>query len=331
MNLVERIDAVVELGKYLRLNPPEWQDAKQKAFESNGWFTVEFSDLAVKNITGEFTEKNKLESWVKHYHLDDNIVKKNIGIVMAGNIPMVGFYDFLCVFISGHKQTVKLSSKDTILMKHIIDTLYLIDPRTIDLIAISGMLKGCDGYIATGSGNSARYFDYYFGRYPNIIRRNRTSVTILDGNESPEELELLADDVHQYFGLGCRNVTHVYVPGDYNFEALLKAFNKYSYFRDHTKYRNNFDYHLTIRIMNNQYYMTNETITLVESEDHFAPISELHYTRYVSREEVETILSVDPYVQCVVGRGQVEFGTTQKPTLTDYPDGVDTMAFLLSV
>ena len=331
MNLVERIDAIAELGKYLENNPPEWQDIKQKAIESNGWFSTEFIDLATKNITLEFTDRSKLENWVKHYHLDDYIRQKNIGIVLAGNIPLVGFHDLLSVFISGHVQSVKLSSKDTVLMKHIIETLYVIDPRIKDLIRISGMLKGCDAYIATGSGNSARYFDYYFGRYPNIIRRNRTSVAILDGDESPEELELLADDVHLYFGLGCRNVTHIYVPEDYNFETLLSAFKKYSYFSDLTKYRNNYDYQLTLNIMNNRYYMTNEIITLVESEEHFAAISQLHYSRYKSREKVETSLHNDPYIQCVIGRGQLAFGSTQKPGLANYADGADTMAFLLSV
>ena len=331
MKLVERIDAMVELGKYLKTPPPEWQEAKQKAFEANGWFTNEFVDLATENIISQFLQEEKLYEWAKYYYLDDNIKPKNIGIVMAGNIPMVGFHDMLCVFISGHKQTIKFSSKDTFLLKHIIETLAIQTPQSQLYFTVADMLKGCDAYIATGSNNSSRYFEQYFGAYPNIIRRNRTSVAILTGDESAAQLEKLADDVHLYFGLGCRNVTKLYVPVNYDFIPLLNAFRKYNYMQDHPKYKNNYDYYLALQIMNNRYYMTNDTIVLTEDEQPFSAISILHYAYYSNLASLVKTLENDINIQCIVGQGMTEFGKSQSPGLFTYADGTDTMQFLLSL
>ena len=330
MNLAERIDVMVRLGKYLQSDHDDWMIVKQKVFEKNGWFAPEFITLAVNNIVTEFLQKDKLESWVASYYLDDNIIAKNVGIVMAGNIPLVGFHDFLSVFIAGHKQTIKLSSKDDVLLKHIADKLFEWKPSLHEQIVFADMLKGCDAYIATGSNNTARYFDYYFGRYPNIIRRNRTSVAVLTGNETPTDLELLADDVHVYFGLGCRNVTKIYVPSSYDFVPLLNAFKKYSYFSDHTKYRNNYDYNLALLIMNNVYYMTNESILLVENEQFFSPISQLNFSFYTGLTVVKKLLEKDENIQCIVGEN-IAFGKAQHPSLINYADGIDTMQFLLSL
>ena len=333
MNLVERIDLMVNLGKYLQSNPEELLLVKQKAYQKNGWFTVEFIDLQIKNIVAELLQKEKLENWTKAYYLDDNITPKNVGIVMAGNIPLVGFHDFLAVFISGHRQTIKLSSKDDILLRHIAEKLFEWHPALRDYIMFSELLKGCDAYIATGSNNSARYFDYYFGRFPNIIRRNRTSVAVLTGKETKEELEGLADDVHLFFGLGCRNVTKIYVPEGYDFVPLLSAFKKYSYFSDQTKYRNNYDYNLALLIMNNVYYMTNETTLLVENEQLFSPISQLNYNFYKPDELKQLLITLegDKNIQCIVGQEHIPFGKTQQPSLFNYADGVDTMQFLLTL
>src|SRR5258705_11293668 len=192
---------------------------------------------------------------------------------MAGNIPLVGFHDLLCVFISGHKAMIKLSSKDKLLIKHLTEKLGEWDAEINDLIQFSEMLKGCDAYIATGSNNSSRYFDYYFGKYPHIIRRNRTSMAVLDGEETNEELEKLADDVYLYFGLGCRNVTKIYVPKEYDFIPLLRAFDKYNYLAENHKYRNNYDYSLAIHLLNKKMYMSNPSIMLIEEMAPFSPIS----------------------------------------------------------
>lgn len=331
MNLQNRIQLSDRLQKYLLSDTEDWQVARKRATAQNGWFTPEFIDLAVKNICEQFLQKEKLEQWAVHYHLDDNIGGKNIGIVMAGNIPLVGFHDFLAVFISGHKQTIKLSSKDDVLLKHLVEKMTEWEPSLKSRVVFADMLKSCDGYIATGSNNSARYFEQYFSRYPNIIRRNRTSVAILSGAESGEELNALSDDVHQYFGLGCRNVTRILVPEGYDFIPLLKAFDKYRYFSDHHKYKNNYDYQLSILLMNNVYYMTNGTTLLVESGDNFSAISRVNYSFYKEGEIVAGGLKGHEEIQCITGKDGTPFGESQKPRLMDYADGADTMEFLLSL
>lgn len=330
MNLQERIDIMSGLGSYMSPDNEEWADTVQKAFQHNAWFIPEFINIAVENIKEHFLQKHALQKWAKHYHLDDNIRQKNVGIVMAGNIPLVGFHDFLCVFISGHKQTIKLSSKDDVLMKAIIERIHSLYPPTRDLISISDMLVGCDAYVATGSNNSARYFEQYFSKYPNIIRKNRTSVAVLSGNETAEELEKLSDDIHLFFGLGCRNVTKIFVPEGYDFIPLLDSFNKYLLFKDHHKYNNNYDYQLSIMLMNNVYYMTNGSTLLIEGKPSFSPISVLYYEFYRGDQPFEWS-SNEEEVQCRVGKGFVPFGGAQQPDLSSYADGVDTMAFLLTL
>jgi hypothetical protein len=331
MNLQNRIELLQKLKKYLEENEAEWQEVKITATAYNGWFAPEFIDLAIQNICSEFLPEKKLEALANYYHLDDNISGKNIGLVMAGNIPLVGFHDFLCVFLSGYKQTIKLSGKDDVLLKHLVQKLFSWDISTQTHIAFAEMLKGCDAYIATGSNNSARYFEQYFSKYPSIIRRNRTSVAILTGKETIEELEKLADDIHLFFGLGCRNVTKIYVPKEYDFVPLLKSFDKYKYFADHHKYKNNYDYQLSIALMNNIYFMTNESTLLIESDEIFSAISQLNYSFYENKEKLMAMLKENNDVQCIVGKGNIDFGRAQQPGLFDYADGVDTMQFLLTL
>lgn len=330
MKLQNRIELLLKLRNYLLLNSTEWQDIKLNASIHNGWFTPEFIDLAVTNIAEQFLEKDKLNEWVNHYFLNDSIVAKNVGIVMAGNIPLVGFHDFLCVFVSGHMQTIKTSSKDDILLKHLVDKMVEWEPEVQNYISFAPMLKGCDAYIATGSNNSARYFDYYFAKYPSIIRKNRTSVAFLTGDESAEILERLSDDIHAFFGLGCRNVTKIFVPREYDFIPLLQSFYRYKYFADHHKYRNNYDYNLSIQIMNNRFYMTNESTLLVESDSLFSPISQLNYSFYDDFETALSSLKGNEALQCIAGI-DIPFGKVQSPGLTDYADGLDTMQFLLTL
>lgn len=253
---------------------------------------------------------------------------KNVGLVMAGNIPLVGFHDFLCVLVSGHRQTVKLSSKDDVLLKHMVGKLLEWEPALGAYISFSDMLKNCDAYIATGSNNSSRYFEYYFGKYPSIIRRNRTSVALLTGAETGRELELLSDDVQLYFGLGCRSVTKLYVPRGYDFLPLLDALRKYGFFFEHNKYRNNYDYQLAMYLMNSQFYMTNDSIVLLEQKGLFSPIGTLYYEFYEYGTDPGAELRENNDIQCIIGNGHLPFGTSQTPGLEDYADGVDTMAFL---
>ncbi len=331
MNLQKRIELLQRLQKYLLSNDAEWQAIKTKAGFHNGWFIPQFIDLAVQNICSEFLQQEKLDAWVAHYHIDDNIESKNIGIVMAGNIPLVGFHDFLCAFTCGHRQSIKLSSKDNILFKHLIDTMAEWEPDIIDYITFAELLKSCDAYIATGSNNSSHYFTQYFAKYPNIIRRNRTGVAILTGQETPDELNALADDVHQYFGLGCRNVTRLFVPTGYDFVPLIRAFDKYKYFEDHHKFKNNYDYQLSIALLNNIFYMTNGSVLLLENDSIFAAISQLNYSFYTDMQSVMDACTGNDDIQCICGHPGIAFGLAQKPSLMEYADGVDTMQFLLTL
>jgi Acyl-CoA reductase (LuxC) len=332
LNLKERIALLVRLGAYMAANETSWQEAKLKAERENGWFTQPFIGLAADAIINQFLQPKALEKWSMAYQLPStNTAAKKIGVVMAGNIPLVGFHDFLCVFLSGHLLYIKASTKDAVLLKHLINEMIYWEPRVKELIYFGEMLKGCDAYIATGSNNTARYFDYYFGKYPHIIRRNRTSVALLTGNETIADLENLANDVHLYFGLGCRNVTQVLVPQDYDFVPMLDAFKDYLYFADHNKFKNNYDYQLALLILNKKYYMTNGAILLAENESIFSPIAQLHYSYYNNADVAANTLLQNKDLQCLVGQNHTPFGGAQTPTLTDYADGVDTLAFLKSL
>jgi len=329
MNMEQRIDLLVKLGDYLLTNDDTLQAAKEKAKLQNPWFIDEFIDLAIENISNRFLQRQLLEDWINSYALSDEPAQpKTVGIVMAGNIPLVGFHDLLCVFISGHKALIKPSSKDEVLIKHVAEKLFEWNDKARNYIAIADNLKGCDAYIATGSNNSSRYFEYYFGKYPNIIRCNRTSVAVLDGTETPEELSLLADDIQQYFGRGCRNVTKLFVPGGYDFIPLLEALRRYNYFADLHKYRNNYDYQLALLILNRKYYMTNDSVILTESESLFTPVSRVNYEFYIDKESVQEKIAQDKNIQCVAGHAFIPFGKTQSPSISDYADGIDTIQFL---
>lgn len=346
MNLQYRIDLLVRLGQYILSAGNGWQKAKETAGQQNAWFIPEFIDLAAANIAKQYLDRKMLENLANQYKLQTSnadaygqypdtyrhdFKSLTVGVVMAGNIPLVGFHDFLCVFISGHKIKIKPSSKDDVLIKHLVEKLLEWNEEITDLVQFEEMLKGCDAYIATGSNNSSRYFDYYFGKYPHIIRRNRTSAAILDGAETNEELEKLADDVHLFFGLGCRNVTKIYVPDGYDFVPLLAAFSKYKYFADHHKYKNNFDYRLALHMLNNKFYMTNGSVILFENKSLFSPISQLNYEFYKARNEVAEELKSGENLQCIVGHGFIPFGRAQCPDITDYADGVDTLEFLTAL
>lgn len=329
MNLAHRIDLLARLGEYILSPEPSWILAKEKASYENGWFIPQFIDTAVSNISHSFLSRKILETWAKRYQISQqNAQPKTIGLVLAGNIPLVGFHDFLCVFVTGNRALIKPSSKDETLLKHLGDKLIEWDAELTDHIQFAPLLKGCDAYITTGSNNSARYFEYYFKKYPHIIRRNRTSVAILNGKETDQQLEKLSDDVNLYFGLGCRNVTKIYVPTNYDFIPLLAALKKYNYFFDHHKYRNNYDYNLAIHLLNNKYYMSTGSMLLVDDTSIFSPISQLNYEYYKDQDNLHGLQLENPDIQCIVGEEQVPFGKAQYPTISEYADGTDTVKFL---
>jgi len=326
LNLKQRIDLLCKLGEYMKSSSDEWLDTQDRAVQANAWFTQPHISLAVNNIADCFLRKSELDNWISFYNLPQNV--KTVGIVMAGNIPLVGFHDFLCGFISGHHLLLKLSSKDEVLLTHLIKKLEEWEPSVAGQVTISDRLNNCDAYIATGSNNTARYFEQYFGKYPNIIRRNRTSVAVLDGTETDDELALLADDVYLYYGLGCRNVTQICVPRGYNFEKLLHIFNRHNNYADLNKYKNNYDYHLAIYLLNRVPYMSNESLLMVENDLPFSAVSVLHYKFYDDKDKLIDELIVSNDIQAIIGNGFVPFGDSQKPSLSDYADGIDTMLFL---
>lgn len=332
MNLQERKASLVQLGKFIKSDEEEWQIAKQRSAAENAWFTPEFINLAAGNIAEQFLSEEALQRLIDRYGIPEkNSSPKRVGIVMAGNIPLVGFHDLLCTFLTGHFAVVKLSSKDTVLTKFLVRKLVEWDAAAAPYFSFSEMLKGCDAYIATGSNNSSKYFEYYFSKYPHIIRKSRTSVAVLTGNETTEELERLADDVYQYFGLGCRNVTKIYVPEGFDFARLLQVFGKYNYLADHPKYKNNYDYSLALHLLNRRMYMSNESLLLVEDASPFSPISQLHYQFYKDENATRESLRNNNNVQCIVSRRDTAFGEAQCPGVCDYADGVDTVKFLLSL
>ena len=303
--------------------------AKATIYNQNSWFLPDFIEKAIEQIATQFLTQEALMEWTSAYpQIADKMTHKKVGIVMAGNIPLVGFHDLLSTLIAGHTAVVKLSSKDTVGMEYIMNTLIEMEPQWKDHIIVQSHLKDCDAYIATGSNNTSRYFEQYFGKYPHIIRSNKTSIAILDGGESTADLDLLADDMMLYFGRGCRNVTQVWVPEGYDFIPLLNALKKYNYIIDEHKYRHNYDYQLALLMMTRQFYMDTNAILLCENPSPFAAIAQIHYQFYTPSQAPV----VNPAeIQCIVGKGGLSFGSLQKPSLQQYADGVDTLAFLTSL
>lgn len=325
----QKITALVALGQYMLSHDEAWEHTKDRAVQGNQWFTAAQIEVAVKNMVTNFLQADKLNLWLEKYPIPQN--PKLVGITMAGNIPLVGFHDFLCGYLSGHQMRLKLSSKDQILLPHLLDKLGEWDTDSTSQIQISDNIRNCDAYIATGSNNTARYFEQYFEKYPHIIRRNRTSVAVLDGTETKEELAALAEDVFLYFGLGCRNVTQVCVPKGYDFQQLFEAFEPYRDFINHNKYRNNYDYYLAIYLLNKVPYLSNDALLLVENESPFSAVSVLHYRYYEDKAQLVNELQQSHDLQCIVSRESIAFGAAQVPSLSDFADGVDTMNFLCSI
>lgn len=337
MNLQDRIDALVTLGSRLTPDNQALNAAVQQAFINNRWFTIENCHKAINNIVTAFLQKEALENWVKNYNIQTE-TPKTVGLIMAGNIPLVGFHDFLCVFISGHKAKIKLSDKDKFLMLFIFQTLLEINPDFKNHIELTERLSNFEAVIATGSNNTARYFETYFGKYPNIIRKNRTSVAVLSGKETEEELIAFGKDIFEYFGLGCRNVSKVYLPKGYDFEPLMKALHHYKEIVYHNKYKNNYDYSYTLLTMNKIPTVFGTCLLLSENASLHARISQMHYEYYDNEADIVTELSkYQSEIQCVVSNHPIktipiiQFGQTQVPSLSDYADGVDTMEFLTNL
>jgi hypothetical protein len=349
MTIQQRKSHFIELGRFLKqftagdlVNGVQTVGSKSlvEAFEEqinmavhhNGWFNRENVLFSLDNWSRALTQEN-LDTWMEPYELN-NAGGKTVAIIMAGNIPLVGFHDFISVLISGHKVIVKQSSNDQKLLPLISRFLISLDSEYKTKITFAdGRLDHFDAVIATGSNNTARYFEYYFAKKPSIIRKNRNSVAVLTGNETREQLESLGEDIFRYFGLGCRNVSKLYVPVDYDFDSFYKSVAPWVRLLDHAKYDNNYDYNKAVYLMSKFKFLDNGFLILKEDSGFGSPIATVFYEKYSSREELEeTLKNNKDNLQCIVtenGSGnRVKFGETQQPSLWDYADNVDTLAFL---
>ncbi len=334
MNPSERISAFVKLGEAIKtLSADEKEELLWRAENNNSWFSENSVESALEGVVFMLSP-DKLATWLDEYDLQKIKHPKSVGLMLAGNIPAVGFHDLMCVVLAGHQAVIKLSSSDEILMKWIIKTLIGIDSRLSERIRIEEMLKGMDAYIATGSDNSSRYFNYYFGKYPHVIRQNRTSVAVLRGEETAEDYVRLGRDIFQYYGLGCRNVSKIFLKSVNQLQALLDALEIYAPVGAHHKYHNNYDYNKSIYLVNLEDHLDNGFLLLKESKELVSPISVLFYELYEDEKQLsEKLEGMKEKIQCIVGNGagRVPFGTAQNPEPWEYADEVDTMAFLLSL
>ncbi len=334
---MEAIRILEALGKQLQTDPV-FNEKMQRAEQYNAWFTPGFVQAAVDAITGEMLTAPLLNAWLQGYPLKQ--VDKTVGLIMAGNIPLVGFHDFLCCYIAGVNIKIKLSSKDDLLFPRLLELLGEIDPPGKARIQVVDRLSNFDAVIATGSDNTHRYFEYYFKDYPKILRKNRNSVAVLNGQESDTQLEQLANDIFMYFGFGCRNVSKLFVPAGYDLKLLFPRFSAYAWLHNHTKYMNNYDYNRTILLLNNTPHLANEFIMIVENEGIASPIGTLNIEYWHDEQVLQSKLrQQQDKIQCIVSgepakwevASSVSFGQSQHPALSDYADGVDTMAFLLGL
>ncbi len=349
MTVEKRIEAFAKLGEFLSQFQPEgiikndgvamndvffepFNMQVKRASEFNGWFTKD-------NVLFSFSKWSKilnnsnLNKWISSYDLND-IERKKVGVIMAGNIPLVGFHDFLSVLISGHELIAKQSSSDSYFLPLIAKYLEYVEPEFKGMISFTeDKLTDFDAVIATGSNNTARYFDYYFGKYPSIIRRNRNSVAVLTGDESHEELKRLGEDIFRYFGLGCRSVSKIFVPRNYDFDPFFTAIYDYKVVLNYDKYVNNYDYNKAVFLMSQFQLLENGFLMLKEDKNYASPIATLFFEYYDDELALQQRLGHDKEsIQCLVGKSDrfsmVPFGETQNPQLWDYADDVDTMLFL---
>lgn len=345
MQIQDRINAFCSLGDILLGKKSHDQiehfwDALKSAKNHNPWFTEDFCRFSIESIASNWLNHSALSKWINEYpeFSFNPILPKKVGVVMAGNVPFVGFHDMLCVLITGNRFIGKVSSKDGGIFQALTNLLTNIEPRFSDFISLTeGKIENFEAIIATGSDNSARYFDYYFGKYPNIIRKNRHSVAVLDGYETEKDLENLSRDIFLYFGLGCRNVSKILVPIDYNIENLIKSFESHKNLINHNKYANNYEYHRAIYLLNRIEHFDNGFVLLKPDESIGSPVGVIFYQYYTKTSSVNELLEVSKdSIQCIVSnnpeiKNKIPFGKAQEPMLNDYSDSIDTIKFLASI
>jgi hypothetical protein len=334
----QRKAAFIRLGEYLKSPDDKLKHLIASAHHFNAWFTAEETSKAVKGIADMLNEGN-VGKWFSSLGSEPTSSPKKIGLVLAGNLPLVGFHDVLAVLATGHIALIKLSSQDNKLIPCLLDKLKEYEPAFSEQLIFTERLDGFDAVIATGSNNSSRYFEYYFSKVPHIIRKNRNSVAVLTGQETTDELYLLGHDIFDYFGLGCRNVSKIYVPEGYNFNTFFESIEVYKNVFNHHKYANNYDYNKSIYLINNEKHYDNGFLLVKKDMRLTSPLAVLHYEEYSNMDQVEnTLEAAAEQIQCVVTKQnlnlspqQVEFGGSQRPRLWDYADGINTLDFLRSL
>jgi hypothetical protein len=336
MILEERIEALVRLGQ--SINNESNKELYRKAVAENPWFTVSSIEQSMNAIKDCFLDRDKLYEWLSNYDIPKEQTNKSVGLILAGNIPLVGFHDILSVFLSGHSVMMKLSDKDKLLPTYIIHLLIGIYPELQSTFKIIDRLEDYDAVIATGSDSSANIFEKYFNHVPHIIRRNRNGVAVITADDTQNDLSELPHDIFDYFGLGCRNVSKIYLEKDVSTDLIFKTIESHRDIIHHNKYKNNYDYSYALYLMNKDKFLTNDFMIMRESADISSRIACLHYEYYEDKNDLESKLSiVKDKLQCVVSSEPVldfshfKFGQAQKPALGDYADGVDTMTFLSQI
>lgn len=335
----QRKSAFIQLGKFLGTSDEELNNTIQSSQYTNGWFTPEQVQNAITS-SAKMLSESSVNEWFNQY--PDQISEpspKRIGLILAGNIPMVGFHDILCVIATGHIALIKLSSQDKKLIPYLLQKLTEFEPAISEQFKFIEVLEGFDAVIATGSNNSSRYFDYYFSKVPHIIRKNRNSIAILSGEETTEQLHALGSDIFSYYGLGCRNVSKLFVPENYIFNTFFESIQSFEPVANHHKYNNNYDYNKSIYLVNRVAHLDNGFLLVKEDETLSSPLSVVYYETYADKQLLkERLSSIADQIQCAVTSDplnipvqQVNFGDSQQPRLWDYADGIDTMKFLLNL
>ncbi|REC40695.1 MULTISPECIES: acyl-CoA reductase [Chryseobacterium] len=341
MNTENQVLGLTRLSRYIKdfldKNQEDYNDndsdfellLKRSEIE-NPWFTIENQKFALKQWTDLLTEEN-IADWLKEYQISKTT--KRVGLILAGNIPLVGFHDVISVVLSNHIPVIKLSSKDKYMIPFLLKKWNEFSEGNVSFEFVE-RLENFDAVIATGSNNTARYLEYYFKNHLNIIRKNRTSIAVLKGYETEEELKLLAEDIFRYFGLGCRNVTRLFIPQDFVIDRLFESFLDFQEIINHNKYANNYDYNRAVYLLNQDKFWDNNFVMLKEDEKLFSPLSVINFSRYSSLDEVKSFISEnEENIQCVVAKDElgldsIKLGEAQNPGLNTYADNVDTMKFL---
>ena len=337
MTFQQRKEAFIQLGHFLQDAANNAHKAIVEAYLYNQWFTEESQRMALQAWADALNEQ-KINDWTAKYDFEKPQNSKTVAIIMAGNIPLVGLHDLICVLLSGHHALVKLSSDDKILPKFIVAALLQIEPAFADRITLLNdeKLEKYDAVIATGSNNSNRYFEHYFSKVPNILRKNRNSIAVLTGNETNDEMKLLAKDIFTYFGLGCRNVSKFYLPIGFDMALFFENTKDYDLYLNHNKYANNLMYHKSIWLLNQDDFLENGLINLKEDKSFSSPLASVFYEYYENIDAIKAMIeNRKNEIQCIVSKidlgVNIPFGKTQQPELWDYADNVDTIAFLLSL